>query len=84
MRHDVSLPDLQTPDEGAGDSDTGAAQSAKKTRVRQQTPIQYLGVRKYRPDWPFLFYEEGGKQYINIAPRKPRKDAMKGMEEALW
>lgn len=84
MIHDVPLPDMQAPDESVGDPDTGAAQSAKKTRVRLRPQVQYVGVRKPRPNWPFLYYEEGGKQYLNIAPRKSRKDEVKEMEEALW
>jgi hypothetical protein len=39
--------------------------------------------RKRREGWPFKFYEENGRMYQNVIPRR-RKDKLDDVEEAPW
>jgi len=39
--------------------------------------------RKRRENWPFKFYEEDGRMYQNVVPRR-RKSDLDDVEDALW
>lgn len=64
------------------DSGAGQPQRPAPQGVCEPAPVCY--PRKRREDWPFRFYEEGGRMYENYAPRRARKPDLDGVEEALW
>lgn len=70
------MPGVRNVDDSAGQS-TGTAAPG----VCEPAQIRY--PRKRREGWPFKFYEENGRMYQNVIPRR-RKDNLDDVEEALW
>lgn len=63
------------------DDRAGQPQRTPAPGVCEPAPVRY--PRKRREDWPFKFYEEGGRMYQNVVPRR-RKDNLDDVEEAPW
>ncbi len=70
------MPRMRNLDSGAGDSERSPTQG-----VCEPSPVCY--PRKRREDWPFRLYEEDGKMYQNVAPRR-RKTDLDDVGDALW
>ena len=75
------MSDMRSLDIGADNPSARRPIYSPPVSVRELAPLQHAGVR-HRPDWPFLHYQEGGKFYLNKAPRKPRGHTDVG--DALW
>lgn len=59
------MPNVQRLDK----SDGHTGRSEAEAGVRESAPLLDARVR-HRPDWPFLYSCEGGRTYVNRAPRK--------------
>ena len=72
------MPDVQRLD--PSDSDI---RSLEEARVREPSPLQHARAC-HRPDWPFQFFSQDGRWYVNRA--KQRNIAVEAQEvgEALW
>lgn len=81
MKNEMS--EVRGMDDGVGYPDSKSKPPSKKkaVRVRESTQIRNDGVRR-RANWPFFYVIEGGRTYINSAPR--RKTARVEEEEARW
>lgn len=62
--------------------DDGAGDAQRTTEAGVCEPAQVHYPRKRRENWPFRFYEQGGRMYENTAPRR-RKPDLAGVEDAL-
>lgn len=71
------MPSVRSMDECAGQP-----QRTPEAGVCESAPVCY--PRKCRENWPFKFYEEGGKIYENYTPRSARKPNLDDVEEAPW
>jgi hypothetical protein len=82
MNNEMS--EMRGMDDGFGHSHSEGKPPCKKKaiRVRESSSLRNDGVRR-RADWPFLYIIEGGRTFINSAPR--RKTArVEHEEEARW
>jgi hypothetical protein len=70
------MPRLRNMDESVGQPQRPPAPGMCK-------PAQVRYPRKRRENWPFKFYEESGRMYQNVVPRR-RKDNLDDVEEAPW
>ena len=70
------MPSMRSVDDSAG-------QPAGTPAPGVCEPAQIRYPRKRRENWPFKFYEERGRMYQNVIPRR-RKDNLDDVEEALW
>lgn len=61
--------------------DSGAGQPTGAPASGVCEPAQVRYPRKRRENWPFKFYEEGGRMYQNTVPRR-RKPDLTNVEEA--
>lgn len=61
--------------------DSGERDSGGQETPGVCEPAQVHYPRKRRENWPFKFYEEGGRMYQNTVPRA-RKPELTDMEEA--
>lgn len=71
------MPDMQCLDESSGD-----AGGAPPKGVREPAHLSHDGVR-YRPNWPFLYYQERSKTYLNKAPVRTKYQQANEVGEAL-
>lgn len=83
MKGSDEMPQVRCLDDGSGHPHPKSEPLRKKKtlRVRESTQIRNDGIRR-RADWPFFYVIEGGRTYINSAPR--RKTARVEEEEARW
>jgi hypothetical protein len=70
------MPRMRNLDNSARDSEWSPTQG-----MCEPAPVCY--PRKRREDWPFRIYEEGGRMYQNVAPRR-RKANLDDVEDAPW
>ena len=70
------MPSMRNMDSGEGH--TGTDQTPG---MCEPAPLCY--PRKRRENWPFKFYEEDGRMYQNVVPRR-RKSDLDDVEDALW
>lgn len=70
------MPSLRNTDDGARDSEWSPTSG-----VHESAQVCY--PRKRRENWPFRIYEENGKMYQNVAPRR-RKVDLSDVEDAPW
>jgi hypothetical protein len=68
---------------GMRNMDSSEGNSGSQTPSGMCEPAQICYPRKRREGWPFKFYEENGRMYQNVIPRR-RKDNLDDVEEALW
>lgn len=70
------MPRVRNTDNSARDSEWSPTQG-----VHEFAPVCY--PRKRRENWPFRIYEEDGRMYQNVAPRR-RKVDLDSVEDAPW
>ena len=68
------MPSMRNMDSGEGNAGDDASPGVCE-------PAQVHYPRKRRENWPFKFYEEGGRMYQNTVPRR-RKPDLTDVEEA--
>lgn len=72
------MPEVQQEDQGAGEEGHQAPPP-----VRERTSILDARIRR-RANWPFFYYQENGRFYVNKAPRQKKIDVVSDVGEARW
>ena len=56
----------------------------EEARVREPAPLQHVGTC-HRPNWPFKFFSQDGRWYLNRAKRRSTAvEAQQEVGDALW